>query len=164
MVTVIGLLLRMSPIGVAVSTPAAFVAATIDIGRHQSRIDVVVVVAVEVASTFTGGRAAVATISIDRVSLLRCRRLVTAVAHDTLILLHLLVKLLLLHETNGSLSLLHCLRIAHSASTTVATVTGVVGVAAVGGVVVVGVVSVGVVGVGVVGVGVAVVEIGVSDR
>lgn len=90
--------------------------------------------------------------------------MVTAVAHDTLILLHLLVKLLLLHETNGSLSLLHCLRIAHSASTTVATVTGVVGVAAVGGVVVVGVVSVGVVGVGVVGVGVAVVEIGVSDR
>ena len=84
MVTVIGLLLRMSPIGVAVSTPAAFVAATIDIGRHQSRIDVDVVVAVEVASTFTGGRAAVATISIDRVSLLRCRRLVTAVAHDTL--------------------------------------------------------------------------------
>ena len=45
-----------------------------------------------------------------------------------LVLLHLLLKLLLLHETNISLSLLHGLRIAHVAAAAVAAMTGIVGI------------------------------------
>lgn len=66
----------------------------------------------------------------------------TAVVHRALILLHLLLKLLLLHETNCSLSLLHSLGVSVSAATAamthvvgvIAAMAGVVGAAATSGV------------------------------
>jgi len=62
---VIGLLLRIS--STAVSASAASVAASVDIRGHQSRIDAVVMVAVEVA--LARGRAAITAVSVYRVSL-----------------------------------------------------------------------------------------------
>jgi len=55
----------------------------------------------------------------------------SAVVDHTLILLHLLLELLLLHEANAPLPLLHSLRVADAVATSVAAVAQVVDIAAV---------------------------------